>query len=139
MPRMSSLARFAVCAAVVHFAAGATAARAQDSADERRCTGAIARRVRRANQRLHGADRFGPLSGANLAILHHDRGMALRAKGDLAGALKDFEEAIKLDPNYARGFADRGSARFAQHDFDGAIADLDEAIRLDAGRCRSRS
>ena len=67
----------------------------------------------------------------NLAILHHDRAVAMRAKGDIAGALGDFAEAIRLNPDYARAFADRGSARLTQHDVDGAIADLDAAIRID--------
>ena len=73
----------------------------------------------------------GRYQGINLAILHDNRGMALRAQGDLAGALKDFTEAISLDPNSARAFANHGSALFAQRDFDGAIADFDQAIKLD--------
>ena len=107
-------------------------ARAQDSPDERRCTG----QWRASNEEritsctaLINSGRYQP---PNLAILHHDRGVALRAKGDIAGALSDFAEAIKLNPDYARAYADRGSARLTQHDLDGAIADLDTAIRLDA-------
>jgi len=108
-------------------------AHAQDATtpDERRCTG----QWRATNDEriasctaLIDSGRYQP---ANLAILHHDRGVAMRAKGDLAGALGDFAEAIKLNPDYARTFADRGSVRLTQHDLDGAIADLDTAIRLD--------
>ena len=53
--------------------------------------------------------------------------MAMRGKGDLAGARNDFSEAIKLNPDYERAYADRGGVRFSQHDLDGAIGDLDAA------------
>src|ERR1700728_4879925 len=103
----------------------------QDGPDERRCTG----QWRASNEEritscttLIDSGRYQP---ANLAILRHDRGVALRAKGDIAGAIGDFTEAIKLNPDYARAFADRGGARLMQHDLDGAIADVDAAIGLD--------
>src|ERR1700728_1619137 len=104
----------------------------QDGPDERRCTGQwrVANEERIAScTTLIDSGRYQP---ANLAILRHDRGVALRAKGDLANAVIDFSEAVTLNPDYARAFADRGSARLAQHDLDGAVADLDAAIRLDA-------
>src|ERR1700731_1398743 len=114
------------------FVALAVAARAQDSADERRCTG----QWRATNEEritscstLIASGRYQP---PNLAILHHDRAVAMRAKGDIAGALGDFTEAITLNPDYARAFADRASARLTQHDVDGAIADLDAAIKIDS-------
>jgi tetratricopeptide (TPR) repeat protein len=108
-------------------------ARAQEATtpDERRCTGQWRAT---SNERIASCTALidsGRYQPANLAILHHDRGVAARAKGDLGGALSDFAEAIGLNPDYARAFADRGSVRLAQHDLDGAIADLDTAIRLD--------
>src|SRR5579872_4896066 len=61
---------------------------AQDSPDERRCTG----QWRAGNEEriasctsLIDSGRYQP---PNLAIIFHDRGVAQRAKGDLAAALK---------------------------------------------------
>ena len=119
----------------------AVTAHSQDAADERRCTG----QWRATNEgriasctALINSGRYQP---ANLAILHQDRGMALRAKGDLAGALEDFTAAVTLNPSYARAFAERGSVHLARHDLDTAIADLDAAIKLngtDAGAFMTR-
>src|SRR5277367_737499 len=90
----------------------ALSAHAQDAGDERRCTG----QNRATNEErvasctaLIDSGRF---QSPNLAILHHNRGMAMRAKGDLAGALNDFTEAIKLNPEYGRAYADRGGVHF---------------------------
>src|SRR5580700_1134394 len=112
-------------------------ARAQDlstqnpSADERRCTGlwraTVEERVASCTT-LIDSGRYPPV---NLAILHDNRGMAFRAKGDLTNARLDFDQAVSLNPSYARGFGNRGSLALAQRDFDGGIADLDQAIKLD--------
>src|SRR5580658_9348171 len=122
-------------------------ARAQDSAaqdlsaNERRCTGqwraTVEERVASCTT-LIDSGRYQP---ANLAILHDNRGMAFRAKGDLTNARSDFDQAIGLNPSYTRAYANRGSLALAQRDFDGAIADLDQAIKLDpaaAGRFMAR-
>ena len=93
------------------------AAHAQDAIDQRRCIGewraTIEERVASCTTLIDS----GRYQGINLAILHDNRGMALRAEGDLAGALKDFTEAISLDPNSARAFANHGSALFASARF----------------------
>src|SRR5580698_9152160 len=107
-------------------------ARAQDfSADERRCTGlwraTTEERVASCTA-LIDSGRYPPV---NLAILHDNRGMAFRAKGDLTNARSDFDQAVGLNPNYTRGYANRGNLAFAQRDFDGAIADFNQAIKLD--------
>ena len=46
-------------------------------------------------------------------------------------AIKDYDEAIRLDPKDAIAFIDRGYAWSAKEDYDKAIKDYDEAIRLD--------
>jgi tetratricopeptide (TPR) repeat protein len=60
---------------------------------------------------------------------------------DVAGAITDATEAIRLDPSFALAFFNRGNAlafvnrgynRYQKGDVDGAIADYDEAIRLSA-------
>ena len=62
---------------------------------------------------------------------YFNRGIAKRAKGDLDGALKDYDLALAIDPNYAFGYNLRSSARRAKDDLDGALADYNRAIELD--------
>jgi tetratricopeptide (TPR) repeat protein len=47
------------------------------------------------------------------------------------GAIADYDEAIRLDPKYARAFTNRGNVYDAKSEYDRAIADHSEAIRLD--------
>ena len=68
----------------------------------------------------------------NRAIIHNNRGVAQRGKGDLAAALADYDEAIRLHPDYARAYVNRGNARYDRGEHDLAIADFDNAVRLDA-------
>src|SRR5271163_3591630 len=82
MPRKSPAYSAALAALVLAvLPALAPSAHAQDAADERRCTG----QSRATNDErvvacsaLIDSGRYLP---SNLAILHHDRGMAMRAKG----------------------------------------------------------
>jgi tetratricopeptide (TPR) repeat protein len=53
-------------------------------------------------------------------------------KGDLKGAITDFDQAIRLNPNFALAYNNRGNARSSLGDKQSAIADYDQAIRLDA-------
>src|ERR1700722_14986094 len=99
---------------------GLLPARAQDrnpgSSDERRCTGQI--RVS-TDERVASCTTLidsGHYQPANLAILHDNRGVAFRAKGDLANARKDFDAAISLNSGYARAYANRASLLLFQHD-----------------------
>jgi tetratricopeptide (TPR) repeat protein len=64
------------------------------------------------------------------ARLYFSRGVVRADAGDLDGALKDFDKAIRLSPTFVDAFKNRGVARAGQGDLDGALADFTEAIRL---------
>ncbi|MBR0673352.1 tetratricopeptide repeat protein [Neoroseomonas soli] len=69
-------------------------------------------------------------SPPHLAIAFYNRGVSRRAAGDTDGAIADYGEAIRVNPNYASAFTNRGNARRDQHDLAGAIADYTEALRI---------
>jgi tetratricopeptide (TPR) repeat protein len=56
---------------------------------------------------------------------------AKREKGDLKGAITDYDQAIRLNSNFAFAYNNRGNARSDLGDKQGAIADYNQAIRLD--------
>ena len=60
----------------------------------------------------------------------YKQGMAKLQRKDYRGAVSDFNEAIRLVPNYAEAYYGRGRVRYFL-DYDrGAILDFNEAIRL---------
>jgi regulator of sirC expression with transglutaminase-like and TPR domain len=50
--------------------------------------------------------------------------------GDKRGAIGDFNEVIKINPNDPRAYTVRGIARYDLGDKPGAIADLKTAVNL---------
>ncbi len=66
-----------------------------------------------------------------VAVAYNNRGNAYVRRGDFERAIQDYDQALKVDTNYAKAFNNRGVAygKTGQHDL--AIRDLDEAIRLD--------
>lgn len=58
------------------------------------------------------------------------RGVAYRAAGDTARAMADYDEAIRLKPDYAPAFNYRGNAYVAMGEDARGLKDLDEALRL---------
>jgi tetratricopeptide (TPR) repeat protein len=48
----------------------------------------------------------------------------------LAGAIDDFDQAIKLDPALSVAWHGRGTARAMQNDLEDALLDLNRAVRL---------
>ncbi|MTJ21615.1 tetratricopeptide repeat protein, partial [Dolichospermum sp. UHCC 0352] len=65
------------------------------------------------------------------AALYANRGFAKSNLGDKQGAINDFTQAIKIDPNYAQAYINWGVYKFALGDKQGAINDFTQAIKID--------
>ncbi len=72
-----------------------------------------------------------------LAIAHNNRGDAYATKGDFDLAIKDYNSAIKLNPNFSKPFNNRGVAFQKKGDYERALKDFDEAIRLSPDYARA--
>jgi tetratricopeptide (TPR) repeat protein len=59
--------------------------------------------------------------------------LALKEKGLIADAIKDFTTAIALDPAYALAYNNRAAAFKEQGKLDRAIEDYTSAINLEPG------
>ena len=55
-------------------------------------------------------------------------GLARFAKGDIEGAIGDYNRALEADPKFAEAYVNRGKARQIKKDLDGAIADYEAAL-----------
>lgn len=75
--------------------------------------------------------RSGRQTPENLARAFFNRGRALADKGQFDPAIRDFDEAVRLDPKYPDAFNNRGVAWSGKGQYEQAIKDFDEAIRLD--------
>ena len=51
---------------------------------------------------------------------------------DMKGAIVDYNEAIKIDPNNVEAYRKRGIAKESLKDFSGAIVDYTKAIEIDS-------
>ena len=66
----------------------------------------------------------------DLATAFYNRGNAYSTKGDNDRAMRDYDEAIRLNPKFSDAFYNRGNVVLDKGDNDRAIRDYDEAIRL---------
>ena len=64
------------------------------------------------------------------APAHYEDGVALQEEGHLEEAIDAFDDAIRLDPQFALAYHSRGKAYAALFQHERAILDYDEAIRL---------
>jgi tetratricopeptide (TPR) repeat protein len=61
-----------------------------------------------------------------------NRGNALMANGEVAAAIRDYNESLGIERGYAKGYDARGNAYLAQGNYVAAIHDYEMAIRLKA-------
>jgi tetratricopeptide (TPR) repeat protein len=66
------------------------------------------------------------------ALQHNERGLEFFSKGKLDNAIKEYEEAIRLDPKLAAAHNNLGGAHFAAGRFEEAAAAFRRACDLDA-------
>jgi tetratricopeptide (TPR) repeat protein len=69
--------------------------------------------------------------GSDLFFLYKIRADVRQDKGDLDGAIADYDQAIRLNPKEPLAYNNRADARTAKGDLDGAIADYDQIIQLE--------
>lgn len=62
---------------------------------------------------------------------HFGRGLNHYKKRNFGFALKEFDSAIKIDPNVAKAYYFMGYARYKRKDFKGALKDFSQAYILD--------
>jgi len=72
----------------------------------------------------------GPLS--NDPNFYRERGIAAYRSGDFLGAIGNFDEAIRLNPDDAQSHNIRGNVWDELGVFERALADYDDAIRIDS-------
>ncbi len=71
------------------------------------------------------------LANANDTQAYVYRAVAWEMKGDFDLAIKDYNDAIRFDPESVIAHINRGNAWRRKKDYDKAIKDYDEGIRLD--------
>ena len=68
--------------------------------------------------------------GSGEAEEHFDAGVRLQQDGKLQEAITEYDEAVRLDPEFSLAFINRGKAFFDTDQTQRALEDFDEAIHL---------
>jgi tetratricopeptide (TPR) repeat protein len=77
--------------------------------------------------------------GDRLADALAARGRAEAGKGQRDFAIRDYDQAIKINPNEPQSYRDRGIALAANRQFDRAIADFDQVLKLNPADADART
>jgi tetratricopeptide (TPR) repeat protein len=63
-------------------------------------------------------------------LAYNNRGLARYRLGDKQGAVADYNQALRIDPNHVNAYYNRGLARRGLGDKQGAIQDFQKAADL---------
>jgi len=72
-------------------------------------------------------------------IVRIDLGMALRTKGDLAGAMEQYDKVIQQFPSSAAAHFNKGNALYAQGNIPAAISEYNQALAIDPHLAEART
>jgi tetratricopeptide (TPR) repeat protein len=72
------------------------------------------------------------------SIAHQNRGVALEERGDLAAAVAEYDQSIRIDPTFAESWWARANIRAGRGELPAALSDYDEAIRLGPAEAKYR-
>jgi len=67
---------------------------------------------------------------AETAADYNNRGIAKVGKGDVDGAIADYNRALELDPKFAIAYADRGISHFSSRHWNEALKDFNHFFDL---------
>lgn len=62
---------------------------------------------------------------------YFDKGVEKTALGEYSEAIRHFDRAIKLKPDFAKAYTFRGSVKYDMKDLEGALNDYNRSIELD--------
>ena len=78
----------------------------------------------------------GRFTGSNLAVAFSNRALAYKKKGQWDNAINDYDEAIRLKPDFAEALSNRGNVYRKKGLIERAIEDYDKAIGLNPDDAR---
>jgi tetratricopeptide (TPR) repeat protein len=81
----------------------------------------------------------GQLSDADRAITFNNRGNTYFGKRDYVHAIQDYDQAIRIKPNYPEAFNNRGGAYVDKRQYERALADYEAAAKIDPKVARYKS
>ena len=73
----------------------------------------------------------GTLRGRELAIVYYNRGIGYEQSDQYDLAIADYNQALRLDPNYAKAYNNRGRSYRYKGLYDLAVADATHALQID--------
>lgn len=79
----------------------------------------------------------GKYSGNELAALYSNRGAAWYDRGNNERALRDQDDAIRIDPNYGPAYSNRGNVYSSFGQLDRAIQDYSKALEINPRDART--
>src|SRR5215813_7129128 len=109
--------------------------KAQSLDDAKNCVAAVQKTdFDLAIDHCTAAIQSGELSDQEAATAFHNRGVAYYHKKEYDHAIRDYDQATRLNPNDSDYFYRRGLTYFEKHEYDRAIQDLDQT---QPRQCRS--